>query len=425
MNHHPVRRAFAACLLLTLVAPAAWAAQLERPLTGLTHQRLDGNRLIDGRGKLPSGAPVDIRLGRPVNWVVGVPIGATGSLWVAVLDDGSLHAVALREGKADRIPNFEPARLEGPPILMRLGRAVTVLAPSTHGSPLSHPVPIARQQRVAFVSENGLLSLATFIGSGRSGLNVRIPLDARIVADDRGRLLTLSDPTTRYAHGALGDTEEAASMTIVDAASKPRVERRIEFPESQVFEGLAPIWVDWNRDGKREIVATLSSDQAGAQIVLFSEDGQRIGESAPVGTGHRWRHAIAVAPFGPNGETELAEVVTPHLGRTVQFLNWRGERLEPAAKIQGFTSHVNGSRNLDLAAAGDFDGDGRVELLIPDGDLGALSGIRRTESGASVAWTVALPAPLSSNIGGIVLEGGQMVVAAGLADGTLRFWGAR
>lgn len=417
-----VRSIVLAALVCTGLVQPAVGTGLDRVETGLTHQRPDGNRFIDGRGSLPRGKHVDIAVGQPVRWVVGVSV-AQSSLWVAVLEDGSLHAVALRQGKASRIPDFEPTRLDGPPVLMRRGRRITVLAPATHGSPLSHPIPVARQQRLAYVSDQGFLSLASFTGSQRSGMNVRTLLDARLLADDKGRLLTLSDPTTRYPHGVLGDEEEAASITLVDAAAKPRVETKVEIPAPFVFEGIAPIWVDWNRDGDREIVATLSSAGGGAQIVLFAENGNRLAESTPIGAGNRWRHAIAVAPFGPGGEMELAEVVTPHLGRTVQFLGWRGDQLRPTATVKGFTSHVIGSRNLDLAAAGDFDGDGKVELLIPNASLNALGGIRRTDGGAEVAWTISLPSSLSSNIGGVMLDDRTMVVAAGLADGTLRLWG--
>lgn len=418
------RHATFAGLLCAGLASVVQGVELGRLETGLTYQRADGNRFIEGRGALPNAEYVDIALGEPVRWVVGVSAGQ-GSLWVAGLESGAIHAIALRGGKAERIPNFMPAHLDGPPILMRMGRRVSVLAPATHGSPLSHPVPIARQDRLAFISDSGLLSLASFLGSRRSGLNVLIPMDARILADEKGRLLTLSDPTTRYVHGALGDDQEAASMTLVDAGGEPRIQQRIEFPEPAVFEGIAPLWVDWNRDGEREIVATLSSDESGAQIVLFAEDGKRIAESAPIGAGSRWRHAIAVAPFGPGGEMELAEVVTPHLVSRVQFLAWQGGRLHPTAALGGFTSHVNGSRNLDQAAAGDFDGDGKIELLLPDARFRSLGGIRRTARGAEVAWRVPLPSPLTSNIGSVVMDNRTMIVAAGLADGTLRFWGAR
>ncbi|HSR56245.1 MAG TPA: hypothetical protein VLN73_08380, partial [Alphaproteobacteria bacterium] len=172
-------------------------------------------------------------------------------------------------------------------------------------------------------------------------------------------------------------------------------------------------------------VATLSSDEDGARIVLYDESGATLAEGPAIGSGRRWRHAIAVAPFGPGGEMELAEVLTPHLGGEVQFVRWDGKRLVRIAGISGLTSHVNGSRNLDMAAAGDFDADGSVELLVPSQDLGRLAAIRRTSRGVERAWELKLPATLSSNLAGVTLAGGRMVVAAGLSDGTLRVYHPR
>ena len=50
-------------------------------------------------------------------------------------------------------------------------------------------------------------------------------------------------------------------------------------------------------------------------------------------------------------------------------------------KIPGFRSLKIGARNLDMAVAGDFDGDGRVELLVTNQTLEEIGGIRRTLDG--------------------------------------------
>ncbi len=418
-----IRNTIVVSLLLAASCIAA-ANGLKRTELGLTYQSPDGNRLVAGRGPLPGAKVLDVTLGQAVDWVVGVPVG-NDSLWVAVLRDGSVKAISLRAGSARIIPNFEPARLEGPPALIRQGRQVAIPAPANEGSPLSHAVPLARQQRLAFISRRGRLGLATSWGSQRSELALRALPDARVLTDETGRLLLLTDPTERYPHGALGDAVEAASMTLIDAGGRPRVISRMEFPQPWVFEGLAPIWTDWNRDGRKEILATLSSHRDGAKLALYDEGGVVLAESPAIGSGQRWRHAIAVAPFGPGGEMELAEVLTPHLGGVVQFSRWQGKKLVSVARIPGFTSHVLGSRNLDLAAAGDFDGDGSVELLLPTQDRSRLAAIHRTADGAERDWEVKLPARLSSNLAGVTLAGGRMIVAAGLANGTLRIFHPR
>ena len=68
-------------------------------------------------------------------------------------------------------------------------------------------------------------------------------------------------------------------------------------------------------------------------------------------------------------------MLTPHIGGVVEFYHLEGNALLIYASISGFTSHTIGSRNLDRGAAGDFDGDGQVELLLPNQaltELGAL-----------------------------------------------------
>jgi hypothetical protein len=246
--------------------------------------------------------------------------------------------------------------------------------------------------------------------------------DARILTDEKGRLLLLTDATQRYRHGVLGDSIEAASITMVETEPEVRVVLKIPIPDDTVVEGIAPIWADMDGDGTREIIVTLSNARQGAQVVVFDESGEPVAKGPAIGQGSRWRHQIAVAPFGPNGEMELVDVLTPHIGGVVEFYRLEGDELRIIAQVSGFTSHVFGSRNLDMAVAGDFDGDGRTELLLPDQTRTELGAIRHTSEGAEVAWTVDLDERLQTNIMAVALSDGGMVVGVGMAKGTLRLW---
>ena len=124
----------------------------------------------------------------------------------------------------------------------------------------------------------------------------------------------------------------------------------------------------------------------------------------------------------PGGELELAVVRTPHIGGTVEFYRLEGSSLRIAAQHRKITSHVIGSRNLDMAAAGDFDGDGRVGLLVSDLPLTSLVGVRRTDDGAEAAWTVPVGGRMSTNLTAVALDDGQMAVGVGRQDGVLRVW---
>jgi hypothetical protein len=234
--------------------------------------------------------------------------------------------------------------------------------------------------------------------------------------------MLLTDPTDRYRHGVLGDALEAGSITIVETAPTVRVASVIDVPAESVVEGIAPIWVDWDGNGSREIVVTQANAATGAQIVLYDEAGQLLASGPAIGRGNRWRHQLAVAPFGPAGEVELADVLTPHLGGIVEFYQWEGETLRVVASLPGYTSHVIGSRNLDMAVAGDFDGDGRVELVLPDQALSTLGAIRRTVAGAEVAWTVPLAGRLETNLAAVTLADGSLALGAGVSGAVLLVW---
>lgn len=130
------------------------------------------------------------------------------------------------------------------------------------------------------------------------------------------------------------------------------------------------------------------------------------------GTGSRW------AIVGENGE--VTGVRTPHVGRVAEFYRLRGGELQIGGEARGYSSHVMGSRNLDAGLAGDVDGDGRVELLVPTADRRALGAVRRVGGGAEGAWMVGLGGELTTNLGAVE-AGGRVTVPAGW-DGAVRFW---
>ena len=60
-----------------------------------------------------------------------------------------------------------------------------------------------------------------------------------------------SEPTTRYAHGILGDAIEFGALEIVTDAGKAITMR---LPETRVFEDLEPRLYDVDLDGNAEVV---------------------------------------------------------------------------------------------------------------------------------------------------------------------------
>lgn len=389
---------------------------------GFTYHRPDGNRFVSGHGDLPGIQPVDIPLAGEPKWVVAASSVETG-IWVAALADGRLQAFYVFEGGYEKLPTTPENLPPGSPPLLKVVNGIPSLVTSLGvvASPYSHPVSLSTDaEQVAYIGENGDVVISNGIEETR--LAVEALPDARLLLDEASRLLLLTNPTIRYDHGVLGDAVEASGITLIDTRPEPRISLKIDIPPPAVIEGIAPIWTDITGDGQREIIVTLSSQMDGAQIVIFNEDGERLASGPPIGQGYRWRNQLAVATTGPNGELELVDVLTPHIGGVVEFYHLSGNELIVLAQFPGYTSHVIGSRNLDMALAGDFDGDRRIEVILPDQLKIELGAVRRTTDGAELAWTLPVGGVVSTNLAAVSLPDGRIAVGVGRNDAVLRVW---
>ncbi len=307
-----------------------------------------------------------------------------------------------------------------PPLLTIQNGDIRILSLSIPGrSLLTHPVILQRTGRTALIYRDGRLVLKN---GPTITLDINALPDARIIYDENDRMLILTGRSDRYKHGALGDSIEAKSVTLIQTHPTVLIEKIVILEDENIFEGIAPIWSDIDGDGSREIVLTISDAQRGARFAVFDEDGELIATSAAVGQGYRWRHQIAVAPFGPDGGIELAGVLTPHIGGVVEFYRLHDGKLVPTAKVTGYASHLLGSRNLDMALAADFDGDGKIELLVPLSSQDKLGAVRRDINGAHTAWTIPVGGKISTNLAAVVFQDGVIGVGIGREDGFLRLW---
>ena len=275
-----------------------------------TYQRPDGNRFVSGQGALPNTEPLDIPLSGSPRWVVAALIDE-GSVWAVVLSDGRVQAFGIFEGELTPV-TITPDRLPpGTPPLLAInesGKARLANVLDIGASSLTRPTFLNRRKgQLAYIESSGALVIQSELITTRLSVNA-LP-DARI----------LTDPTGHYAHGVLEDAVEAASITMVETRPIPRVALKITTPDSAVVEGVAPIWADLTGDGAREIIVTLSEAKQSAQIAAFSETGQQIATGPAIGRGFRWRHQLAVAPFGIGSDLDLVSVRTPHIGGTVEF----------------------------------------------------------------------------------------------------------
>ena len=406
-----------------LITTPITTANQNRVFYGFTYQYADGNRVVPGMGNLPNLKPLDIQLpGTPI-WIAAAPL-KDGAVWTVVLSDSRAFSFYMLENgdiEDDPAQVDIPAGMP-PAIISRADNSSLILVPDLDQSQLSHPIYLPLSDQRAYISTAGEIRFMDASDQLLASLDVHALPDARILRDENDRLLVLSDPTDKYDHGVLGDNLEAASITLIETLPEPLINSRITLNDNEVIEGIAPIWADLTGDGRREIIVTVSNLDLGAGIAVFNESGDRIAEGPKFGRPYRWRHQIAVDNLGPHGETELVVVRTPHIGGTVEYYQLHDGELAIAAEFAGITSHTNGSRNLDQAAVGDFDGDGFIELLVLNPALSEYIAVQRTSNGAEELWRLHLDGILNTNLAGVLLPSGRSAICIGRADGVLRLW---
>ncbi len=361
--------------------------------------------------------PLDIQLlGIPL-WLVAAPIQG-GAVWLAALEDGQVQAFRIEDREVIEITLDASMLPPGmPPALRVAGDHLDLISPFPDSSPFTNPL-LLDEHTQAYIDRGGQLHLIRQDAS--STLAVGALPDARILSDGAGRLLLLTAPTDQYPHGVLGDNLEATAITLLDTKSGLRVVNEIHIDAGDVIEGIAPIWVDLDGDGAREIIVTQSNADAGARIVVYREDGGIVASGEPVGQGFRWRHQLAAGQFIDGGPLEIAVIRTPHIGGILEIFALEDGRLEIKAELSGFSSHQIGSRNLDSALVADFSGDGILEVVVPDQSQTSLAGIQYTQAGLQIVWDVPLGAQLSANLAAVSLSDGRLALGVGLVDGRLR-----
>ncbi|MEL6405076.1 MAG: hypothetical protein AAFR81_11965 [Chloroflexota bacterium] len=408
-----IKRLWLILLMMAVSIPALSAQETEDDTMTesnmrYTYHQASGNRFVTGTGTFPNVTTQDALVGDTPAWVIGNAGG-----WRVQLVDQRVVNIRDDSVQASETP------YEG---VLALLSDDNFLIPDGM-SLLSHPVLLPNVATL-YITETGNLA-AQVIGGTPIEIGLGIQLDARIVFSDDNRIAVYAGATNeRYVHGIMGDDIEGSEVVvlqIVDGAFE--ILERITLTGDAVYEGLSPMWADVNGDGAQDLITTVSDSQSGSRIraYIFTDEGVQTVDGVPIGRGNRWQHQLVWASFAPDGTFELVEVLTPHIGGVVRFYQYQGDRLEIVAELSGYTSHVIGSRNLDMAVAGDFNGDGIPEIVLPSQDRMTIAGIQRTETGATVVWQLPLNAPVVTNLAAYETETG-LALATGLQSGVVRVW---
>jgi hypothetical protein len=156
-----------------------------------------------------------------------------------------------------------------------------------------------------------------------------------------------TDPTTRYAHGVLGDAVEWGALELVLSDGQTL---RAVLPERLVFEDLEPRLADLDGDGAPEVITVESDRDRGARLAVWGPEG-RITATPHIGQRNRWLAPIGAADMDGDGTVEIAYVDRPHLAKLLRI--WR---YDPAARalveVAEAAGHTNHRIGWDFIAGG-------------------------------------------------------------------------
>ena len=151
-------------------------------------------------------------------------------------------------------------------------------------------------------------------------------------------------PTTRYAHGVLGDAIEWGELVMTTSEGRTV---RLVLPEERVFEDVAPRLYDVDADGENEVIVVESHQAVGARLAIYDPDGL-VAANDYIGQPNRWLAPIGVgaADFNGDGLVELVYIDRPHLTKTLRVFTFVDGELKPGARFPGVTNHRIGENDI-------------------------------------------------------------------------------
>ena len=159
------------------------------------------------------------------------------------------------------------------------------------------------------------------------------------------------EPTSRYAHGILGDEIEYGAMLLQYRNNRSRFLSQkavlhrgsvtIRLPLDHVFEDIAPRLIDIDGDGDFEVMVVETDVAKGAQLAIYDETG-KIATTPHIGRTHRWLAPIGAVDLDGDGAVEIAYIDRPHLARVLKIWRYENGKLTLVAERGGLTNHQIG-----------------------------------------------------------------------------------
>ncbi len=188
---------------------------------------------------------------------------------------------------------------------------------------------------------------------------------------------TYIEPTTRYAHGVLGDAVEWGALRLrVDhcpgCAKRDLRDVTLRLPQHRVFEDVAPRLVDLDGTGATAVLVVESDARQGARLALYTATG--LMTSTPfIGRANRWLAPVGWGDLDGDGVLEFAYVDRPHLAKTLRVWRLVDGALVELAAARGYSNHRIG---WDYIEGGIRNCGQGPEMILASGDWRRVMAVR-------------------------------------------------
>jgi len=247
-----------------------------------------------------------------------------------------------------------------------------------------------------------------------------IPHAGVAIGKNQVRRAWLVQPTDRYDHGVLGDLIEAGALKVQLRDGREMV---YELGDQYVFEDLTPRLADMDGDGLDEIILARSSLSEGAAVSVYRIGERQIEQfavSPSIGLAYRWLNPIGAGDFDADGEMDIAVVETPHLGKTLVIYGREVSRLKSIGRADGYSTHSMGSTVLKMAVVADLNGDGVLDIVLPNGSKDRLVAVTFRGRKFATLWEGPKGAPIVTEVLRVDIDAnGSLDILYGRKDGTV------